>query len=383
MSKYILSLLLILISIGCTKKDDKNMSDVNKVQAATAEIATFAGGCFWCVESTFSKLKGVISVTSGYIGGSAKDANYERVSMGTTRHYEAIEISYNPKIISYAELLETYFREVDASDNGGQFADRGPQYKPAIFFHNQEQKVLAQKAIELINEAKVFDKQVNLEIKEASEFYPAEDYHQDYYKKNPVHYSAYRIGSGRQGFVDQMKKKFVKPLFDFEAEVERLDVNELNEQQATQFKKPSKDELLKKLDDIQYHVTQDCGTEPAFKNKYWDNKEPGIYVDIVTGEPLFSSTAKFDSGTGWPSFTEPLDKENIVEHSDNSYGMRRVEVKSKHGDSHLGHVFNDGPSDRGGMRYCINSASLRFIPVADLEKEGYGQYYKLFQLTVN
>ncbi len=356
------------------------MTNGNEVQAATAELATFAGGCFWCVESTFSKLKGVISVTSGYIGGSDKDANYDRVSMGTTGHYEAIEISYNPKLISYAELLETYFREVDASDNDGQFADRGQQYKPAIFFHDEIQKDLALKAVAQINDKKVFDKPVDLEIKQVTEFYPAEEYHQDYYKKNPVHYSAYRIGSGRQGFVDQMKKKFVKPLFILEEEVETLDVSELNEQETDNFKKPSKQELLKTLDDIQYHVTQDCGTEPAFKNKYWNNKEPGIYVDIVTGEPLFSSIAKFDSGSGWPSFTEPLAKENVVEHADNNFGMRRVEVKSKHGDSHLGHVFEDGPKEKGGLRYCINSASLRFIPVADLEKEGYGLYSKLFDV---
>lgn len=376
MTKYILSLALIVLLLGCNQeKETKNMTSNNEVSTATAETATFAGGCFWCVESTFSKLKGVISVTSGYIGGSEKDANYERVSMGTTGHYEAIEISYNPKIISYAELLEAYFREVDASDKDGQFADRGPQYKPAIFFHDANQKLMAQKAIAQVNESKVFEKSVELEIKEASKFYPAEEYHQDYYKKNPVHYSAYRIGSGRQGFVDQMKKKFVKPLLDLDEEVETLDVSALN----GDYKKPPKQELLKKLDDIQYHVTQDCGTEPAFKNKYWDNKEAGIYVDIVTGEPLFSSLAKFESGTGWPSFTEPLEKENITEHVDNKFGMKRVEVKSKHGDSHLGHVFEDGPREKGGLRYCINSASLRFIPVADLEKEGYKQYLKLFE----
>lgn len=379
MTKYVLSLLLILILIGCAKKDNKNMSDGTKVEAATAEIATFAGGCFWCVESTFSKLKGVISVTSGYIGGTAKDANYNRVSMGTTKHYEAIEISYNPKIISYSELLEKYFREVDASDNEGQFADRGPQYKPAIFFHNEQQKELAQKSILQINESKVFEKAIDLEVKLATEFFPAEEYHQDYSKKNPVHYSAYRIGSGRQGFVDQMKKKFVKPLLDLDEEVETLDVGELNGLEKQEFKKPPKQELLKKLDDIQYHVTQDCGTEPAFKNKYWDNKESGIYVDIVTGEPLFSSLAKFESGTGWPSFTEPLEKQNVIEHEDNQFGMKRVEVKSKHGDSHLGHVFEDGPRDKGGMRYCINSASLRFIPVDQLKAEGYEQYLELFK----
>ncbi len=343
------------------------------------EIATFAGGCFWCVESTFSKLKGVISVTSGYIGGTKEDANYETVSSGTTDHYEAIEIAYNPKVISYSDLLEAYFREVDASDNGGQFADRGKQYKPAIFYHNEKQKELANKAIEQINEKKVFSKEVNLEVKAATEFYVAEEYHQDYYKKNPVHYAAYRAGSGRQSFVDQMKQAFKKPLFDLEEEdpdlvTESLDIEELN----GTYKKPPKQELVKKLDDIQYHVTQNCGTEPAFNNKYWNNKKPGIYVDIVTGEPLFSSQDKYDSGSGWPSFTKPLVADNVKEFEDDSHGMHRVEVKSKHGSSHLGHVFNDGPQAEGGLRYCINSASLRFIPVEDLEKEGYGEYLGIF-----
>ena len=348
----------------------------------SSSIATFAGGCFWCVESTFSKLPGVISVTSGYIGGLAKDANYERVSMGTTGHYEAIEIRFDPEYTSFAKLLEAYFREVDPTDADGQFADRGRQYKPAIFYHDDEQKEMTELAIKQLNESKAFGSQVAVEVKAATEFFPAEDYHQDYYKKNPVHYAAYRAGSGRQSFVDKIKSNFKKPLLDLEEELEVLDIGELNDSDS-KYRKPSSKELVKKLSDMQYHVTQDCGTEPAFANKYWDNKEPGIYVDIVTGEPLFSSKDKYNSGTGWPSFTKPLVANNVTEHTDDSHGMQRVEVKSKSGKSHLGHVFNDGPKEKTGLRYCINSASLKFIPVADLDKEGYGEYKELFETTVD
>lgn len=142
---------------------------------------------------------------------------------------------------------------------------------------------------------------------------------------------------------------------------------------------PSKEELEKKLTKEQYRVTQQCGTEPPFNNEYWNNHRDGIYVDVVTGEPLFSSQDKYDSGTGWPSFVKPISPESVTTKEDKSLFSTRTEVKSKHGDSHLGHVFDDGPKERGGKRYCINSASLRFIPVEDLEKEGYGEYKKLFK----
>lgn len=368
---FICLIIAIAVFLGLKKQGrQKVMNDKSEF----LQKATFAGGCFWCIETTFKKAQGVMSVVSGYIGGLEKDANYERVSMGTTGHYEAIEITFDSSKTSYSDLLEIFFREVDVTDSQGQFADRGSQYKPAIFYHTDQQKIMALTAIEQLEQKKIFNKEILLEVLPATKFFAAEEYHQDYANKNPIHYSAYRIGSGRQTFVDQMKSKFKKDFFDFEDELEELSIEELNSTYA----KPEKKVLLKKLDDLQFHVTQNCGTEPAFNNKYWNNKEPGIYVDIVTGEPLFSSTDKFDSGTGWPSFTKPIENNHVTEHADDSYGMHRVEVKSKAGASHLGHVFNDGPSEKGGLRYCINSASLRFIPVKELQAEGYEQYLDLF-----
>jgi len=342
------------------------------VNASSTEKAILAGGCFWCTESTCSKIPGVLSVTSGYIGGSEKDANYDRVSMGTTGHYEAIEVEFNPSVISYKEILETFWREIDPTDADGQFADRGSQYKPAIFYLNEEQKKIAEASKKALNDSGIFDNPIVVEILPATEFYPAEDYHQDYHKKNDVHYNAYRIGSGRQSFLDKVWKDEVsRKKLDYGDIDEDFNVKNLDEK----YTKP--EDLKNKLTDMQYQVTQSCGTEPPFKNEYWNNKEPGIYVDVVTGEPLFSSLDKFDSGTGWPSFTKPL-VSNVTEHEDKSLFGVRTEVKSKYGESHLGHVFDDGPRDKGGKRYCINSAALRFIPVADLEKEGYSEFLKLF-----
>jgi peptide methionine sulfoxide reductase msrA/msrB len=350
-----------MISLACADKNEKKPSVIH---AGKFEKATFAGGCFWCMEPPFEKLEGVKEVISGYTGGHKPDPTYEEVSAGGTGHAEAIQVLYDPSKVRYADLLEVFWRQIDPTDSGGQFVDRGKQYRSAIFYHNEEQKRLAEKSRDDIGKSGRYNKPIITEILPASEFYRAEEYHQDYYNKNPIRYKFYRFNSGRD--------QYLKTIWGEKREVQKM------ENPDKKFAKPSKEELKKKLTPLQYEVTQKEGTEKPFKNEYWDNKKEGIYVDIVSGEPLFSSLDKYDSGTGWPSFTKPLEPNNIVEKEDRGLFTKRTEVRSKLGDSHLGHVFPDGPAPTG-LRYCMNSAALRFIPLENFEKEGYGQYRKLFE----
>ncbi|WP_418565659.1 peptide-methionine (R)-S-oxide reductase MsrB [Pyramidobacter piscolens] len=326
-----------------TKSEGGNMENLKEIY--------LAGGCFWGVEEYFSRIPGVRDAVSGYANGQTENPTYEEVCSGLTGHAETVRVSYEPRIVSLETLTEQFFQIIDPTVRDRQGNDVGRQYRTGVYYADAADREILERLFAA--EQKKHEQKLATELLPLENFCAAEEYHQDYLKKNPGGYCHIDFSA-----LDGLKAK-APPAPE------------------RKYAKPSAAELRKKLTPTQYAVTQEAATERPFANEYFDNRKPGLYVDVVTGAPLFSSEAKFDSGCGWPSFSKPIDPAAVAERHDDSYGMSRTEVRSQTGDSHLGHVFDDGPKDKGGLRYCINSAALRFIPYDKLDEEGYGEFKHL------
>ena len=358
----------VTVSLPATLKESSSTT----VEEEVIRTAIMGNGCFWCAEADFEKVPGVRSVVSGYAGGAGDTPTYKDYAEGGFR--EVVEITYDSSRVSFGALVEYLIKHGDPTDGEGSFYDRGREYAPAIYFDNDEEKRSALLVIASVDEKRIFDKPIALAVLPRVRFWPAEEYHQDYYKKNPIRYEYYRQRSGRDAFIKKHWGEHtgsgVRPVVAPAAVAMTPWKN---------YVKPSKEVLRKMLIPLQYHVTQEEGTEAPFKNEYDTNKAEGIYVDVLSGEPLYSSLDKYDSGTGWPSFVKPITEGSVVLREDRKLFSVRTEVRSLYGDAHLGHVFNDGPKDRGGLRYCMNSAALRFVPKESLAEMGYGDYLALFK----
>ncbi|ETP69613.1 peptide-methionine (R)-S-oxide reductase MsrB [Planococcus glaciei] len=359
--KHACLLLLVVLLAGCSVPNFNNAGETTAAGSESRfpdnpnEGLTFdeenlkdiwlAGGCFWGVEAYMARVFGVYDVTSGYANGNTENPSYEDVTRRNTGHAETVHVRYDPERINLEKLLSHYFMIIDPTLLNQQGNDRGEQYRTGVYYKDEADRTIIEAV--MANEAPKYDDPLVTEVEPLKHYYLAEEYHQDYLEKNPNGYCHVEF--------DSLEDQEVPALID-----------------SALYPKPSDKELKATLTDAQYQVTQKNDTETAYSNEYWDNYEPGIYVDVATGEPLFSSRDKYDSKCGWPSFTQPIEPDVVTEHKDTSYNMVRIEIRSRSGDSHLGHVFNDGPKDKGGLRYCINSASILFIPEAEMEAEGYG-----------
>ncbi len=360
-------------------KDDVPKKETMKTETkSTTATALFANGCFWCVEHDLDKVTGVLNVVSGYAGGTTENPTYQNYHAGGYR--EVVEVTYNPQIVSYGNLVEHIIKHGDPTDATGSFFDRGSYYAPAIYFKSVGEKEIAKKIILAVDALNVFDAPLPLVVLPAVKFWPAEEYHQDYSSKNPLKYSYYRSGSGRTKFFEKawgaeastftISNGLTKSVVETKT-METKSAPQFTKNSWDNYVKPSTEELKKLLTAEQFDVTQKEGTEAPRSHAYDRNTEVGIYVDIVSGEPLYFSKDKYDSGTGWPSFVKPISLDVVKLVIDKKLFSTRTEVRSRYADSHVGHVFEDGPKDRGGKRYCMNGAALRFISKDDMEKKGY------------
>ena len=334
-----------------TNTTDKSEIEIMDFSKERKNVIYLAGGCFWGIEHLMASIPGVLDAQSGYANGTGEeDANYETVCTEDTGFRETVRVEYNPEKISLDALLLAYFYVIDPTVKNQQGNDIGPQYQTGIYYTNEKAKETVERIAEIERSRR---KEFFVEIGPLLNYYPAEEYHQDYLVNNPFGYCHIPVEE------IQLFSKL------------RIDPGD--------YRKPAAETIRDKLTEEQYYVTQEAGTEYAFQNEFWNHFAKGIYVDIVTGEPLFSSTDKYESSCGWPAFTKPIEEPSIVELEDLSHGMQRIEVRSRAGNSHLGHVFENDPESPNGVRYCINSASLRFVPYDKMEVEGYGYLMDLFE----
>lgn len=331
--------------------------EIYKKDTAAGKEIYLAGGCFWGLQAYMDMLNGVFYTNVGYANGDTINPSYEEVCSDNTGHAETVHVKYDHNIINLKDLLLYFFRAIDPTSRGHQGNDYGSQYRSGIYYIDaDDEKVIEEAAA---NVQKSYTSEIATEILPLRCYYAAEEYHQKYLEKNPKGYCHIDLAALKN---DPLVKDVGKSH---------------NNAGQNYYEKPSAEKLKQMLTPEQYAVTQTCGTEPPFDNEYWDSHKKGIYVDIVTGEPLFSSADKYDSGTGWPSFTRPIEENAVDERADRSLSAERREVISRQGGSHLGHVFADGPQEHGGLRYCMNSAALKFIPVEEMQGKGYGRYIKM------